>query len=119
MFESVPNLKQNWDRFAKHQEVESLRDIMDELSDCDDSSFDSVEHSYDALKRKYSRNQLEIRRLRNTVSFQLGIHLTTAVRQPWRLLGLPITFPLLALKLGLQRLGKQSLNQPDLDEATG
>lgn len=92
---------------------------MDELSDCDDSSFDSVEHSYDALKRKYSRNQREIRRLRNTVSFQLGIHLTTAVRQPWRLLGLPITFPLLALKLGLQRLGKQSLNQPDLDEAIG
>lgn len=90
---------------------------MDELSEADDSSSDSVEHSYDALKRKYSRNQREIRRLRNTVSFQLGVHLTTAVRQPWRLLGLPFTLSLLTLKLGLQRLGKRSFERLQQDEA--
>lgn len=70
---------------------------------------DSNEHSYQALTRKYDRNQREIRRLRSTVSFQLGLHLTTAVRQPWRLLTLPVTFPLLCMKLGLQRLGKKPI----------
>ena len=80
---------------------------MDELPEFEDSSYDLVEYSHDALKRKWARSQREIRRLRNTVSFQLGLHLTTALRRPWRLLGLPITFPLLALKLGLQRLGSE------------
>ena len=58
-------------------------------ADIDSSASDSNEHSYQALIRKYNRNQREIRRLRSTVSFQLGLHLTTAVRQPWRLLTLP------------------------------
>lgn len=79
---------------------------MDEALGSEGQPEDTVEHSYQSLKRRYSRNQREIRRLRNTVSFQLGIHLTGAVRRPWRLLILPISFPLLALKLGMQRIGK-------------
>ena len=75
----------------------------------DSSVSDSGEPSYQALVRKYNRNQRELRRLRSTVSFQLGLHLTTAVRQPWRLLTLPVTFPLLCMKLGLQRLGKKPM----------
>ena len=59
---------------------------MDEVLDSEGKSQDSVEHSFQSLKRRYSRNQRELRRLRNTVSFQLGLHLTTAVRRPWRLL---------------------------------
>ena len=68
---------------------------------------ESDDDSYLSLKRKYSRNQREIRRIRNTVSFQLGLHLTNAVRKPWRMLVLPITFPLLALRLGMQRIGRK------------
>ena len=56
--------------------------------------------SKQSLRKKVKRLEREQRRLRNTVSFQLGIHLTTAVKRPWRLLALPISFPLLALKLG-------------------
>tara|TARA_B110000459_G_C16617119_1_gene499553 strand:- start:2296 stop:3609 length:1314 start_codon:yes stop_codon:yes gene_type:complete len=89
---------------------------MDEHPGAEDSSFDSVEHSYDALKRKYGRNQREIRRLRKTVSFQLGLHLTTAVRRPWRFFALPITLPLVALKLGMQRLGKRPIEQMALED---
>tara|TARA_B100000963_G_scaffold45692_2_gene34090 strand:- start:10306 stop:11619 length:1314 start_codon:yes stop_codon:yes gene_type:complete len=60
-----------------------------------------------SLLKKLKRVEREHRRLRNTVSFQLGLHLTSAVRRPWRVLALPITFPLLILSLGLQRLGKR------------
>jgi len=63
-----------------------------------------------SLVTKNNRYKREIRRLRNTVSFQLGLHLTTAVRRPWRLFLLPISFPLFALNLGLQRLGKRAHN---------
>lgn len=62
-----------------------------------------------SLHKKVKRLERENRRLRSTVSFQLGLHLTTAVRRPWRLIVLPISFPLLTLKLGLQRLGKRPL----------
>ena len=80
-------------------------------ADVDSPATDSDEPSYQALVRKYNRNQRELRRLRSTVSFQLGLHLTTAIRQPWRLLVLPVTFPLLCLKLGLQKLGKKSIKK--------
>lgn len=65
--------------------------------------------SDESLRKKLKRLEREHRRLRNTVSFQLGLHLTSAVRRPWRVLALPITFPLLVLRLGLQRLGKRPL----------
>ena len=60
------------------------------------------------VRKQMGRHQREIQRLRNTVSFRLGKHLTDAVRQPWRMPLLPVTFPLFALKLGLERLGKRA-----------
>jgi spore coat polysaccharide biosynthesis predicted glycosyltransferase SpsG len=61
--------------------------------------------SYDSLKQKNARNKRELRRLRESASFQLGVHLTGAVKRPWRFFFLPITLPILVLKIGLKRLG--------------
>lgn len=66
-----------------------------------------------SLQKKVKRLEREKRRLQNTVSFQLGLHLTSAVKRPWRLFALPISFPLLAFKLGLQRLGKHPVILPE------
>ncbi len=63
----------------------------------------------ESLSKKHDRNEREIRRLRNSVSFQLGLHLTDAVRKPWRLPLLPITFPIHAFRLGIKRIGRRSL----------
>ena len=78
---------------------------MDEAEHFEASS--SIGPSEGSLVKKLKRLEREQRRLRNTVSFQLGLHLTTAVKQPWRLIALPISFPLLAFRLGLERLGKR------------
>jgi UDP-N-acetylglucosamine--N-acetylmuramyl-(pentapeptide) pyrophosphoryl-undecaprenol N-acetylglucosamine transferase len=56
--------------------------------------------------RKISSLKRENRRLRNSVSFQMGLHLTDALRKPWRLFFLPLSFPLLCFRLGMTRLGK-------------
>lgn len=66
---------------------------------------------YQRVLSRNSRNEREIRRLRNSVSFQLGLHLTNAIRHPWRLLILPISFPIFAFNLGLKRLGKRSMHE--------
>jgi len=58
--------------------------------------------------RKISSLKRENRRLRNSIPFQLGLHLTDAVQKPWRIIFLPLTFPMLCIKLGLKRLGKIS-----------
>ncbi len=56
--------------------------------------------------RTISRLKREIRRLRNTASFRIGLHLTNTIRNPLLLIILPITFPLYCIYLGLERLGK-------------
>ena len=56
--------------------------------------------------RTISRLKREVRRLRNTASFRIGLHLTNTVRNPLLLIILPITFPLYCIYLGLERLGK-------------
>ena len=61
------------------------------------------------LKIQLKRKEREVKRLRSSVSFQLGVHLTSVVRRPWRLLILPISFPVLTLKLGLQRIGRRPI----------
>ena len=66
---------------------------------------------YQRVLSRNNRNEREIRRLRNSVSFQLGLHLTNAIRRPWRLLILPISFPIFAFNLGLKRLGKRSMHE--------
>jgi len=60
-----------------------------------------------SLSNKFHRSEREIRRLKNSVSFQLGLHLTDAVRKPWKFPFLPLTFPLKALSLGLGKLGRR------------
>ena len=73
----------------------------------------------DLVQRQSSRHIREIQRLRNTVSFRLGKHLTDAVRQPWKFPFLPITFPIKAFMLGLEKIGKRPgnniLNSDKLD----
>jgi len=71
---------------------------------------DSLTSKYDRIVSRNSRNEREIRRLRSSISFQLGVHITKAIRYPWRLPFLIITFPLLIFRLGLQRLGRKPIN---------
>lgn len=59
------------------------------------------------LARVLAKSKRENRRLRSSVSFRLGVHLTSAIKKPWRLIALPITFPIFAFKLGLERIGKK------------
>jgi UDP:flavonoid glycosyltransferase YjiC (YdhE family) len=54
----------------------------------------------------FSRSKRDLRRIRASVSFRIGVHITTAVRKPWLLLVLPITFPWLIFRMGLERLGR-------------
>ena len=58
--------------------------------------------------RQISTLKRENRRLRHSVSFQVGIHLTDSFRKPWKLPFLPFTFSYLCLSLGLERLGRVS-----------
>ena len=58
--------------------------------------------------RKISTLKRENRRLRSSVSFRLGLHLTNSLRKPWKLLFLPFTFTYLCFSLGLERLGRVS-----------
>ena len=43
--------------------------------------------------------------MEHSASLRVGEHLTQAIVKPWRLPFLPITLPLVALKIGLERLG--------------
>lgn len=53
------------------------------------------------------RARRELARIRSTMSFKLGILLTTAVKKPWLIPLLPFTFIHLVWNHGMQRLGKQ------------
>ena len=63
--------------------------------------------------RRFERLQRENRRLRETVSFRLGYHLTNALRKPWKLVFLPLSFPILCVKIGMERLGKFATNNSE------
>lgn len=59
----------------------------------------------------------ENRRIRNSVSFRLGVLLTRSVKRPWMFLLLPITMLNLFWKIGNERLGRHNVPFPDtLDE---
>lgn len=60
-----------------------------------------------SLTKEVERLRRDRERLRASVSFRLGRHLTRAVQQPWRLIALPVTFPLAALNLARERLGRR------------
>ena len=44
------------------------------------------------------RSERELRRVRESFSFQLGSHLVSSVKRPWRILLLPITLSVLMIK---------------------
>jgi len=80
------------------------------------------ESSLERLRKRNDRNEREIRRLRKSASFQIGLQFTNAVRQPWRLLLLPFTLPFNVIRLGLERIGRKPnqasiginlVNEPD------
>ena len=78
----------------------------------------SSDESFDEGRglRRIEKLQRENRRLRETVSFRLGLHLTNAVRKPWKMFFLPLSFPILCLKIGLERLGKVAKNQQSVEQ---
>ena len=95
----------------------------------DDDAFDSVtgiseeEHiaNSDVAEIELHRNILreevasrELRRIRISPSFRIGVHIITAIERPWRLLLLPITLPWIMFQIGLEKIGKKP--QLQLDE---
>ena len=59
-----------------------------------------------AIILRSSRMKREVQRLRASASWRIGLHLTSAVRNPLRLLLLPLSFPAYCIYLVLERLGK-------------
>ena len=78
----------------------------------------SSDESFDEGRglRRIEKLQRENRRLRDTVSFRLGLHLTDAVRKPWKMIFLPLSFPILCFKIGLERLGKVARIQQSVEQ---
>jgi UDP-N-acetylglucosamine--N-acetylmuramyl-(pentapeptide) pyrophosphoryl-undecaprenol N-acetylglucosamine transferase len=68
---------------------------------------EKISSSYTRNLSRNRQSEREIRRLRNSVSFQLGLHLTSSIRRPWKLFFLPFSFPLLAFSLGLRKIGRK------------
>ena len=55
--------------------------------------------------KQAERHEREILRLRNSVTYRLGEHLTASIRRPWKLIFLPLTFPYHTFLFGLEKLG--------------
>jgi len=55
---------------------------------------------------KTARLERELNRLRSSPSLRLGIHITDAMRKPWRAPFLLVTLPFMMLKIGLEMLGR-------------
>ena len=83
------------------------------MKDMDNSS-DDIILARNRQKIAFERSKRELRRIKSSVSFRIGVHITTSVRKPWRLLILPFTFPLLIFRMGLERLGR--VEHPVVDE---
>jgi UDP-N-acetylglucosamine--N-acetylmuramyl-(pentapeptide) pyrophosphoryl-undecaprenol N-acetylglucosamine transferase len=82
-----------------------------------DNSIDDAILARNRQKIAFERSKRELRRLKSSVSFRIGVHLTTSVRKPWMLLLLPFTFPLLIFKIGLERLGRVEHPVADVEES--
>ena len=67
---------------ANCQELDGLAEFMEDFEEND--NLEEVRRI-----RKISSLKRENRRLRNSVSFQIGLHLTNAVRKPWKIIVLP------------------------------
>tara|TARA_B110001452_G_scaffold57597_1_gene44660 strand:- start:53 stop:1396 length:1344 start_codon:yes stop_codon:yes gene_type:complete len=57
--------------------------------------------------KQTERLNREIHRLKNSVTYRLGEHLTASIRKPWKLLFLPLTFPYHCFLLGLEKIGRR------------
>ena len=66
-----------------------------------------------AAKRRGELLKRELHRIRSSLSFRLGLHLTKAIRRPWRLLVLPLTLPYVMFILGLEMLGLRPVPTAD------
>jgi len=66
------------------------------------------------LARKSKKMEREVRRIRNTASFRIGLHLTKSISNPLRLIALPLSFPIYCFMLGLERIGK--IAKPQFEE---
>ena len=93
---------------ANCQELDGLAEFMEDFEEND--NLEEVRRI-----RKISSLKRENRRLRNSVSFQIGLHLTNAVRKPWKIIVLPFSLPMLCFTLGMRRLGKTSSLTTGLD----
>ena len=58
--------------------------------------------------KQTERLNREIHRLKNSVTYRLGEHLTASIRKPWKLLFLPLTFPYHCFLLGLEKIGRRA-----------
>ena len=55
--------------------------------------------------KQAERHEREIHRLRTSVTYRLGEHLTASIRRPWKMIFLPLTFPYHSFLLGLEKIG--------------
>ncbi len=65
-------------------------------------------------RKRISRLEREINRLRISPALRLGEHITTAMRRPWRAPFLPISLPFLMLKIGFEMLGRRKSSANNL-----
>ena len=72
----------------------------------------------DKARRRIARQQRQITRLRESVSYRLGRHVTIAIEKPWRIPFLPISFPIFLVLLGLERLGRRPQKVIEVDYTT-
>ena len=68
------------------------------------------------LQLREQFHKRENRRIRNSVSFRLGVLLTRSIKRPWMLLLLPITTLSLFWKIGNERLGRCNVPFPDTSD---
>ena len=61
--------------------------------------------SSERAKRRIHRQQRQITRLKESLSYRIGRHITIAVESTWRIPFLPITFPVYVFLLGLESYG--------------
>ena len=57
---------------------------------------------------KLSRLEREVHRLRTSPSLRLGVHITNAIKKPWRAPFLVITLPFMMISIGFELLGWKS-----------
>ncbi len=65
----------------------------------DDEDYISSLH---ILKKQISRQERELDRLKSSVTYRMGEHVTNAFNSPWRIPFLPLTFPIHVVLLGLE-----------------